>query len=507
MFRTPFYSLKGVVASESPLASAIGVRVLESGGNAVDASVATSLALSVTLPHLGGLGGDFFALVKDLNGNVVFVNGSGYAPSRMSIEHLKTLGLSEVPVEGPLSAVVPGMIDGLRVMWSKFGTLEWSKLVDLVIRSVKEGFPITPSLATALNNLKGSLLRDEGSRRTYFAATQFYMSGDLVRFDGMVRTLEAIRENPRNFYDGDVALKISEYVRSLGGLISYEDMHSFKAELGEPIRLQFDGMTIYEMPPNTQGVTTLHLLKLLRNADTGSSTSIRRLTAYLRAFETAYRIRDTYVGDPRYMSVSVDHLLSDEFLNNAVGGKSLKPRGEGDTTYFTVVDKEGLVVSGIQSLFYPFGSKVTEPTYGITLNCRASSFNLMPGHPNSLAPLKKPLHTLSAMIIVTEKKEMTLGLSGGHFRPQLHAEIFENIFKHKMSPQEAIEHPRFIWHPGTQIIELEEGFEEGEVGGYSLRKTKYPSRLGVAAAAEVFGSRVKAGYVDIRGDGLALGPV
>ncbi|MEM0015234.1 MAG: gamma-glutamyltransferase, partial [Zestosphaera sp.] len=142
-----------------------------------------------------------------------------------------------------------------------------------------------------------------------------------------------------------------------------------------------------------------------------------------------------------------------------------------------------------------------------TLNCRASSFNLMPGHPNSLAPLKKPLHTLSAMIIVTEKKEMTLGLSGGHFRPQLHAEIFENIFEHKMSPQEAIEHPRFIWHPGTQIIELEEGFEEGEVGGYSLRKTKYPSRLGVAAAAEVFGSRVKAGYVDIRGDGLALGPV
>lgn len=505
MFRTPFYSLKGVVASESALASVVGVKALELGGNAVDASVATSLALSITLPHLGGLGGDFFALVKDLNGKVMFVNGSGYAPSKMSIEYLKSLGLNEVPVEGPLSAVVPGMIDGLRVMWSKFGTLEWGRLVDLVLKSVKNGFPISPSLATALNNLRASLIRDEGSRKTYFATTQFYVPGSPARFDNMSRTLEVIRENPRNFYEGEVALKISEYLSSLGGVISYDDMRSFRADLGEPIRLQLDGMTIYEMPPNTQGITTLQLLKLLRAVDTGSSASLRRLTTYLRAFEKAYRIRDSYVGDLRYMSVSVDYLLSDELLSNTTGGGLSSFREDGDTTYFTVIDEDGLTVSGIQSLFYPFGSKVTEPTYGITLNCRASSFNLTPGHPNSLAPLKKPLHTLSAMIIVSGTKEMTLGLSGGHFRPQLHAEIFENIFKYRMNPQEAIEHPRFVWHPGTQVIELEEGFEEGEVGGYSLRKTKYPSRLGVAAAAEVLENGVKAGYVDIRGDGLALG--
>lgn len=504
VFRVPFYSLKGVVASETALASAVGVKILEIGGNAVDASVATSLTLSINIPHLGGLGGDFFALIKDLQGRIIFVNGSGYAPSKMTAELINSMGLKEIPLEGPLSIVVPGMVDGLRVMWEKLGSLEWRKIVDLVINSLKSGFPISPSFAMSLNNLRDLLTRDEGSKKTYYSTARYYSPGQLIRFDGMIKALELIREDPRQFYEGDIAIKISEYVRSAGGVLSYEDMKNYRAEMGDPLKLCLGDTTVYEMPPNTQGITTLQLLKLLEEERAGKPNSIERLSTYLRMFKAVYKIRDSYVGDLRYMRVKVSDLLSDDFLHSSILAHQESRGSNGDTTYFAVVDSGGMIVSGIQSLFYPFGSKVTEPTYGITLNSRASSFNLLPDHPNSLAPLKKPLHTLSAMIIVSNDREMALGLSGGHFRPQLHAEIFQNMFKYGMNPQESIEHPRFVWYPGTNIVELEEGFEEGAIEGYTLRRVKYPARLGVAAIAEIK-NNVRAGYVDIRGDGLALG--
>jgi gamma-glutamyltranspeptidase/glutathione hydrolase len=504
MLRIPFYSSKSVVASETSLASVAGVKILEMGGNAVDASVATSLALSVSIPHLGGLGGDFFALIKDPNGRITFVNGSGYAPSAMTIEFIKSAGLKEVPLEGPLSIVVPGMIDGLRVMWERLGSLEWGKIVDLVVGALRSGFPISPSFATALNNLRDMLVKDEGSRKTYYSNVNYYTPGQLVRFDGMIKALEIIRDDPRQFYEGDIAIKISEYVRSVGGVLSYEDMRNYRAEIGDPIKLCLGDVTVYEMPPNTQGITTLQLLKLLEGERETKPNSIDRLRTYVNLFKTVYKIRDSYVGDPRYMSIGVDELLSTDLLRGSAPGQSVGHGGGGDTTYFAVVDSEGTIVSGIQSLFYPFGSKITEPTYGITLNSRASSFNLLPNHPNSLAPLKKPLHTLSAMIVVTKDREMAIGLSGGHFRPQLHAEIFQNIFKYRMNPQEAIEYPRFVWYPGTNLVEFEEGFEEGVIEGHVLRRVKYPARLGVAAVAEIK-EGVRAGYVDVRGDGLALG--
>lgn len=512
MFKHPFYSSDAVVSSETPYASLIGLKALLEGGNAVDAAVATSLALAITIPHLGGLGGDFFALVLNPNGNVSFINGSGYAPAGLTPDLIRSRGLSKVPQEGPLSAVVPGMIDGLRVMWESFGSLEWSKIVDLVINSLNRGFPLSNSLALALNNLKDVLLKDPGSRETYYKIKESYQVGDIIRFDNMIKTLKIIREDPRAFYEGDIALKLSEYVESVGGVLSYDDMRMYRAEVGMPVKIHLEGKDIYEMPPNTQGITTLHLLMLLsREESLKNSKSAERVLSYLKAFKIAYNIRDNLIGDLRYMRVSLEELLSERFLSEYLpkATKSTQVGGDGDTTYFTVIDADGYVVSGIQSLFYPFGSKVTEPNYGITLNCRASSFILSDNHPNSLAPRKKPLHTLSAMIVIDTKngRVLSLGLSGGHFRPQLHAEIYFNIFKYGLNTQEAIEHPRFVWHVGSDLIEFEEGFEEVKVEGVRTSKVKYPSRLGVAAAAEILPNKVRAAYSDIRGDGLPLGIV
>ncbi|HHC19217.1 MAG TPA: gamma-glutamyltransferase family protein, partial [Euryarchaeota archaeon] len=224
-------------------------------------------------------------------------------------------------------------------------------------------------------------------------------------------------------------------------------------------------------------------------------------------FKVVYWIRDNFVSDPTDMTISIEKMLTDDFLEEAkqkytdMGEKYNK----GDTTYFAIVDTEETIVSGIQSLFYPFGSAITEPNYGITLNARASSFVLDKNHVNSLKPKKRPLHTLSAMIIEDENRTMALGLSGGHFRPQLHAEIYANIFHYGMDVQEAIEHPRFIWHLWTDKLELEEGFDLDGLKNYDIKIVPYPSRLGVVAAAEIINDKVRAGYCDIRGDGIPIG--
>jgi gamma-glutamyltranspeptidase/glutathione hydrolase len=234
--------------------------------------------------------------------------------------------------------------------------------------------------------------------------------------------------------------------------------------------------------------------------------SYERILHYLNLFKKIYSIRDKYVGDPRYMEVSVDDLISNDFLNSygdvdAESGEC----SDGDTTYFAVVDSEGNILSGIQSLFHPFGSKITEPTYGITLNSRASSFTLIDGHVNSIEPGKRPLHTLSTPILIGEDRVIAHGLSGGHFRPQLHTEIISNMLIYGMDPQDALEHARFVWVPGKDKVIVEEGFVIPPMKDVEM--VKYGSRLGVAALLVSYHDSIKCGCVDIRGEGLAIGDV
>jgi len=518
VYGSPFYTLKGVVASEHPLASVVGAQVLRRGGNAVDAAVATSLALTVVLPHLGGIGGDFFALIRDPDGHVRFVNGSGPAPRRLNRALVLRQGHDRMPAHGPLSISVPGLVDGLHLLWKRFGSVEWSELVGPAAVLAREGFPVSRSFSGTLSTLRDELVRDYGSRMTYYPRGITPKVGDVISFKGLARALECVSEDPRCFYEGDVAEKLVTYVKSLGGVLELSDLRSYRAEEGDPIRIEYRGRLVYEMPPNTQGITTLHMLKLLEDLDlkTVGPLSPRRLWLFLRAAKVAYRVRDQYVTDPRYMRVSASELLSRNFIEGLreefkkvleEGGVEEGGQvGGGDTTFFAVADSSGWIVAGIQSLFYPFGSYVTEPTYGITLNSRASSFSLTLNHINCLEPGKKTMHTLSAMIVVGDGDEdlLALGLSGGHFRPLLHAELLTNIIDYGMEPQEAIEHPRFIWHLWTKNVDYEEGYMTDGLRGYDLRKVTYPSRLGVAAAVRLKG-KVIAGYTDIRGDGMPVG--
>ncbi|MEM3104322.1 MAG: gamma-glutamyltransferase family protein [Candidatus Bathyarchaeia archaeon] len=508
-FKSPFYSLHGVVASEHPLASMVGASVLKDGGNAVDATVAVSFSLSVVLPHLSGIGGDFFALLMDPDGHTYFLNGSGYAPSRLTLDFMLSSGFSSMPSHGVYCISIPGLVDGLYNLWRKFGRLEWNRLILPSIK-IARGFPATQSLCRAINNFRNGLASDRGSREAYLIDGKPPREGDIIAFKGLAKALESISFDPRCFYEGEIAESIVEYVNSLGGILELKDFRDYKSEFGTPISIDYRGRRVYEMPPNTQGITTLHILKLLEDFDLKSlqSKSIDRIKTIVDVAKTAYDIRNQYVTDARFMRLKVHELLSDSFIKAMKISLSNKTKGlyDGDTTFFAVADEEGWIVSAIQSIFHNFGSYITEPNFNVTLNSRASSFSLDVNHVNRLEPRKKPLHTLSAVLMDDCGSLMAVGISGGHYRPLFHSQLMTNIIDYELPPQEAIEHPRFQWNPGTALIEFEEGYVGNCIEGYELKKLSYPARMGVASIVEVKG-RLKAGYTDIRGDGLPIGIV
>ncbi len=504
MFKTPFFSRRGVIVSENPIATMNGLDVLSRGGNAVDAAVAVSFSLAVTIPHLGGVGGDFFALIYDgSTGEIHHINGSGYAGKGATIDLMRDKGFSKIPVKGAYSVTVPGLVDAVYNMWKRFGSEEWSRLLDKPREIAYSGFPASHSLSRALNILRGELAEDSGSR-VYYPLDKEIRPGDLIRFPALAKLIDILKEDPRAFYEGDVMEKMVEYLNREAPLFSEEDFRSYSSEWLDPIKITFKEFEVYEMPPNTQGISTLQMLQYLDDLDPSEikPRSSRRINLFLKLFRTIFCLRDKYITDPRYMGISIDKLLNKEFLEAALKECIYSPMGSGgeDTTYFAVIDDNGTIVSGIQSLFYGFGSKVTEPTYGVTFNCRGHSFSLDEQHINRLAPGKKPMHTLSSPVLVGEERVYAHGLSGGHYRPQLHSEILTNMLIYNMDPQTALEFPRFVWNIENGRLIIEEGYDLQGIAYNDVEVKSYGSRLGVAATVEYRLDGLRAGYGDIRGD-------
>ncbi len=500
--KPPWVTELGGVASEHPTASRLGVDILNLGGNAIDAAVTTSLTLALTQPHLGGLGGDFFAMIYIAReGRVYFLNASGWAPRKLSKELLIQKGLNAVPIRGPLSSVVPGLLAGLHALWRRFGTSEWKSLVKPVVETARRGFPASPSFVKAIELLKNDIANNRDFKSVYPITARPW---DLIRIEPLTKTFELIMEHgPEIFYRGEIGEALVNYTQSIGGVMEISDLMEYEPEWRDPLSIDYGGLTIYESPPNTQGITTLMILKLLETIkDAGGPWSRRRIETYLSVYRVAYELRDKYVGDPRFIEVPISKLLDINFLTSEYSARSgRKLGGSGDTTYFVVVDRDGNIVSAIQSLYQHFGSLVTEPTYGITLNDRASDFSM--DGPNVLMPRKRPLHTLSTVIITKDgEARYALGTSGAHFRPQQHTLFITNMLNYGMSPVEAIDAPRFLWDRKSLIIE--EGFD---VAGLSepYQVVRYPGRTGVASILAILNDGRRLLHADIRGDGLALG--
>jgi gamma-glutamyltranspeptidase/glutathione hydrolase len=477
------------------LASAAGYDVLKRGGNAFDAAVATSFALAVTFHPAGGLGGDFFGMFYEAKtGKVHCLNSSGWAPSGLTLDLVAPKG--RIPRFGPFTCMVPGMVAGVWEMHRKLGSLDFRSLLSAPV-SLAEGFPageeICRSTAGAFDELPVEA-------KAIFAPSGVPPNpGEWIRQERLGQVIADIQSGgPEAFYSGWPAEKTCELLNSLGVPATSEDFKDFKPEWVSPITLDYRGTVVYEMPPNTMGATALLILKLLSAEHLGGGPlSKERIAAVMRAVPPAYARRDEALGDPRFAPFSLDKFLQVK-VAYASTSSAINP---GDTTAFSIADADGNIVSGIQSLFNHFGSRVFVPECGIFLNNRGAGFAT--SGPNMAEPRKRPLHTLSSMILQRdERPRIAIGASGGDFRPQQHALFVANLVDYDMPLEGAVDHPRFLWAGGGELL-VEAGYEEFD-SEFKVRQLPMPGPTGVCQAVEIEG-RTRKAVCDVRGYGIPAG--
>lgn len=515
MMKLPAWSGRGVVVAEHPLAALAGRDALKRGGNFADALVATCAMLSVVTPHLCGLGGDFFALFW-LSGEkrAISLNGSGCAPSGIDAIKPRLRSRVNLPTFSPLTITVPGLIDALWQLHSRFGRLPWRDLWQPAIEVAKEGFPVSIKLAVAISVNAKRLAKEEGTRKVFFRDGKPLVVGQNLKQTALARTIEQIAEEGRDaFYNSELTRAMVNYLRQKGSPMTEEDFASQTSLWFEPIYWREGKLTILEIPPNSLGIATLQSFALLRTFPIEHLGLTELASLVGTVAKVVAHERDAYLSDPNFIPFPPEELLSPErisMLRQKLTSDSppTKPFHHGDTTYFAIVDSEGNAVSAIQSIFHTFGSAIMEPKTGVLFHNRGANFVLKRGHPNELLGRKRPRHTLSAVIVLEgQNVKGLLGTSGGDHRPTIHSWLLIHWLYRGKRLQEAIETPRVLWQ-GENLLLIEQGaanFQVLEQLGWQVQVTPYPPVLGtgVAHGIERFGNSW-CGCADIRGEGVAL---
>src|SRR6266481_4501740 len=455
--RSMVISRNGIVASESPLASQAGAHILEHGGNAVDAAIATNAMMGVVEPMMNGIGGDLFAIVYDAKANKLYgLNASGWAPKGLTIEFLQKQGLREMPQRGVHAITVPGAVDGWQKLADKFGRKKLNEDLAAAVRMAEEGFPV-PEWTAAYWAEEVDLLRsDEAASKVYLSSDHAPRVGEVFRNPDLAWSLQQIAEHGREaFYKGEIAKKILESMRHHNGTMAAEDLASYSSEWAEPISTTYRDWTVYEMPPNGQGIAALEMLNIMETFPIGQLGfgSAKALHAMIEAKKLAYADMAKYVADPRGQKIPVAALLSKEWAKQRaqlidaehaqckVGAGEIS--GGSDTTYLSVVDREGNMVSLIQSNYSGFGSGIVAPGTGFALHNRGGLFTLDTASPNALAGHKRPRHTIIPGFAQKGETRMAFGIMGGWNQSQAHAQFIADIADFKMNIQAALEAPRF----------------------------------------------------------------
>jgi gamma-glutamyltranspeptidase/glutathione hydrolase len=460
--RSMVISRNGIVAAESPLAAQAGVRILEQGGNAVDAAIAANAAMGVVAPMMNGIGGDLFAIVYDVKANKLYgLNASGWAPKGLTIELLRKRGLRDMPQSGIFSVTVPGAVDGWQKLADKFGRKKLAEDLAPALRLAQDGFPV-PEMTAAVWAMNLDLLRgDSASSETYLVQDRTPKTGEIFHNADLAWSLQQISAHGRDaFYKGEISQKILESMKRHGGVMTAQDLAEYSAEWVEPISTTYRDWTVFELPPNGQGLAALEMLNILEKFPLGQKDwgfgSTNALHTMIEAKKLAYADLVKYIGDPRGQKLPVATLLSKDWAeqrsklidpahaNCAVTGGDL-PAGN-DTTYLSVVDREGNMVSLIQSNYDAFGSGIVAAGTGFVLHNRGALFTLDPKSPNALAPHKRPLHTIIPAFAQKGDTRVAFGIMGGWNQSQAHAQFIANISDFKMNIQGALEAPRFSKH-------------------------------------------------------------
>jgi gamma-glutamyltranspeptidase/glutathione hydrolase len=463
---------EAAVVSDHPLASAAGYDVLRRGGNAVDAAIAMAGVLAVVRPHMNGVGGDAFALFFDAaSRRVTALNGSGRAGALATPEFFRSKGLKSVPSSGAATITVPGAVSAWTAALERHGTMTLAELLRPAIELAEHGWVVTSTLSRDIASSAPRL--NEGGRGIFAPTGALPPVGDLLRNRPLAATLRAIASGGAEaFYRGPIGERIAAWVKSQGGYLEPADFRTHQPDWVEPLALDLaGGRRAHAMPPNSQGMTQLQMLAMVEAFDLSAlgHNSAEYLHALIETKRLAFADRDRWLADPARAKVPVDRLLDRSYLKgraalvapkaaetvqSGIDSAALPAEpasGSGDTVYLMVVDRHGNAVSWIQSLFASFGSGLVEPETGIVLQNRGAGFVLDDGHPNQVAPGKRPFHTLTPMLVTDAGGlRMTIGTPGGHGQPQFLTQVYQNIFTFGMTPQQAVEAPRFIHNAGRR---------------------------------------------------------
>jgi gamma-glutamyltranspeptidase/glutathione hydrolase len=511
-----------MAATSHPLATLTALEILREGGNAVDAAVAAVALLGVVEPSQTGIGGDCFALyMPGGQGRIHALNGSGWAPAAADTAWFQNRGIASIDPESAHAVTVPGAVAAWRRLVADHGRYGLDRLLAPAIRAAEDGYPVTERVARDWRGQTDKLARRPATAEVYLMDGAAPLAGSLQRQPKLARTLRAIAERGAGaFYEGPVAADIVVTLRGLGGLHTLEDFAAFQPEYVDPIRAVYRGFEIWECPPNGQGLIPLIIARILESFDLAalSPDSPRRLHLLAEAGRLAYAVRDAVLGDPRSGRVPVEHLLSDAYtaalarrISPTARIADLSPPAElshRDTVFLTVVDADRNCIALINSIFDEFGSGILASESGVLLHSRGSSFLIEPGHPNTIAGHKRPMHTIiPGLVTQNGRAVLPFGVTGGHFQPLGQIQLLSNLIDHGLGLQQAIDRPRIFARGDT--FELEQGIPSAAIDGLrALGHAPVPAEdpLGTAQAICIdWESGVLHGGADGRRDGIALG--
>jgi gamma-glutamyltranspeptidase/glutathione hydrolase len=466
--RSMVISEQGIVATSQVLASQAGAQILAKGGSAVDAAIASNAVLGVMEPMMTGLGGDLFVMYWDAKtGKLTGLNSSGPAPKGLTPEFLAGKGITTMPQNGIHSVTVPGTVAGWWAIHQKYGKLPWKDLFQAAIAFGEKGYGMPEGMSelwVGANTVK-ALAANTESAKVFLPAGKGVATGTLFRNPGMAHAFRLIAEQGfKAYYQGEIAQAILQTSRHLGGTMTAEDLAAFKPEWVTPISVEYRGWRVYELPPNGQGIAALEMLKImeLQPPATAGANSAAEMHERIEAMKLAYSDVHRWVADPHTYDPPVTAMLSKEYIAKRAaqidqakancGVVAGEPVGS-NTTYLTVVDKDGNIATWIQSIYSNFGSKVTVEGMGFQLQNRGGGFTLEPKHPNVLAGGKRPFHTIIPAFMEKGDQHIGFGIMGGAVQPLAHAQFVSNMVDYGMNIQSALEYPRFAKNnaPGCDV--------------------------------------------------------
>jgi gamma-glutamyltranspeptidase/glutathione hydrolase len=518
--RSAMLASNGMVATSAQRATLSGLDVLRAGGNALDAAIAAVAMQCVVEPQSTGIGGDCFVLYSQEGKPPVALNGSGRAPGKATAEWFAARGIKDIETQTPHAVTVPGAVDAWCELNRRYGSKPLAELLEPAAQAAEEGYIVTPRVASDWQRVAWKL-RDPVTAKLFLKDGKAPQIGDRMKNPPLAVTLRRIgREGRAAFYEGAVMRDIVGRLQALGGLHEPEDFAGQRAEWVEPVHAGYRGHQVYECPPNGQGLAALMILRQLEGFSLGddSLSEADRLHLLAEATKSAYRVRDEFFADPAQVAVDVPRFLSDEWAETArrrIRLDAVLPGNEWhggtlhqDTVYLCAVDRDGNACSFINSLFSGFGSGIVAPESGVILQNRGSGFRTTPGHPNAIAPGKRPFHTIiPAMLVKDGRAVMPFGVMGGQYQAVGHAHFVHRMLDRRLDPQQAAEAPRSFAFRGK--LQMEKANPEPVVADLARRGHAIDIRnipLGGCQAIWIDHARgVLVGGSDPRKDGFALG--